>query len=151
MKKLEHTLKPLTVSMKFIIGLNLGDVNRKPIGLFIRFLVPAFGIFMIISHLAINGPCGSYSFTRNNIKFKWHARYTGNPNEIIPQEAIDYAFLIGDICMIPLFFFTPMTHIVLIGTFLLTKNWNDLWKILKTINFKMFTRRTGQHYHLFPG
>ena len=134
MENFEQSLKPLIVSMKFVISVNFDTVKRKPL---VGFFVPAIGFLLIICHLSINGPCGLYSFTRKILSRKEAEVFDVNPSEILPDEPFHFALLIGDICRIPLFFSTPLIHFVFMIQVLMTKNWTDMRRVMHNINLKM--------------
>ena len=133
MENFVQSLKPLTVLMKFIVGVNLDNSDGKQ--KIVRFLVPAFGFLVIICHLIINGPCGLYSFTRRYLQIK--DSYIALQPETIPIEHYGIALLIGDICRFPLFFSTPITHFIFVAAALMTRKWEDLCDILRKINYTM--------------
>ena len=143
MENFKQSLKPLTLSMKFFIGLNLDKPKTSTIkkSIFIRFFVPAFGFFVIICHLAINGPCGLYSFSR---KHRIKSAIWEDHNNISPKKPFDFFLLFSDICRFPLFFSCPIIHFVFIIGTLLTKSLQKLWQTLRRINFEM---KLSQDFH----
>ena len=138
----EWSLKPFIVSMKFVLGLDLSvssTRNRKSRS-YVFF--PAIGMFIIISYLSINGPCGFFSFRTLHDRNK--RLYNENPVDIAPEKSEDFFELLKDFCRMPLFLSTPIIHLFFMGNVLFTRNWKDLCFVLLKIEQEM---RLGEDFH----
>ena len=130
--KFEWSLKPLMVCMKFVLGCNLKDSKRTNI--VVRFIVPALGLFYVFANLIVNGPCGLFSNSEfyNSKKFL-HYKYTKTDDLHID----DIIYFIFDFVKFMTFLSTPLIHLIFMAKVILTRNWQDLWRVLQKINIKM--------------
>ena len=142
--KFEWSLRPFIVCMKFILGLNLNTTKRH--NKLVHFVVPAFGLFVIICNLAVNGQCGIFSFYKYKRGMDAVSINKGEEalfaNELKEKDAI--MLLIKDFCRLPIFLSTPIIHLVFIANVLLSKNWTKLWSDLKIIQKKL---KLGEEFH----
>ena len=129
------SLKPFNSCMKFVMGLDLSVSNKKHKPFSTRLILPIIGIFIIILYLAVNGPCGFFSY---RVKYDINKKMVDeNPFEIAPEKQDEFAELLRDFCRIPLFLSTPIIHLFFMGNVLLTRNWKDLCFVLLKIQKEM--------------
>ena len=145
---LEWSLKPFLISMKFILGLDFTNVSNlncvRPVG----FLIPAIGFFVSIFFLVVNGPCGLYSYKKENDDDKKFFDYDAPQNR--SEEWHGKVKFIHDIIRFPLFLSSPTIHLVFMIKVLFTNRWRNLWGLLQTIHRKMqldeqFNRKCRRH------
>ena len=134
--KFDWSLKPLTVSMTFALGLNLNCSSKKSI--IIRFLAPVLGFFAIFCNLAVNGPCG-FGF----IFYSYNSPY-GNAFVRVSGNALSLLDFVRTICTAGFFLSIPLVHLILIINALLAKNWENVWFSLEKIQEKM---KLDQEFH----
>ena len=130
--------------MKFVLGLNLNTIKRH--NKLVRFLVPAFGFFVVIYNLSVNGPCGIFSFYKCKRDKDAVLIIKGEEalfaNELKQKDAI--ILLIKDFCRLPFFLSTPAIYLVFFANVLFSKNWSKLWSDLKLIQKKL---KLGEDFH----
>ena len=120
--------------MNFVLGFNLNVLDKRN-SIFNRFIVPVFGFLIIVSHLAVNGPCGLFSYKkRHDVSKHLEAE---NPFEILPEDQQGKILLVKDVCRMAFFFATPLIHFFFLINVLFTNIWNDLGKCLNIIQQKM--------------
>lgn len=124
------SLQPLIVCMKFALGLNLDVVQESAFP--IRF-IPAFGFFVILGNLVINGPCSFYS----KIQFEREGHFYDSPFLRVSEQAFSLVSLIMELTGTILFLALPTIHIVFMINVLLKRNWKDLWVCLQKIQNEM--------------
>ena len=125
-RNLAWSLKPLTVCMKFILGVTL-EIGGKRARC--GYLISAFGLFPIICHLTINGPCGLYS---NKEKHDIGKNLLDENffKEGRPEDEGGKILLVKDLCRWLLFLSLPAIHVIFMANVLLTKKWEDMWLFL---------------------
>ena len=129
----DWSLKPLMFAMRLVIGCNLKDAKRENV--VVRFFVPALGLFYIIAHFIVNGPCALFSETAYFNSFK--VVENENPLAIIPIDREDVLHFVFDSVKLTTFSLTLLIHLIFMANLLLTKKWNYLWKILQKIQTQM--------------
>ena len=125
----EWSLSPLILCMKFVSGCIL-NVSEKRSSKALRYSVPVLGLFYVIAHFFINGPCALFSENAN-----WEKQKALFKNSKFNKN--DLAFFASDFIKISLFLLTLLIHLIFMVNVLLTKKWGDLWLILKKIQREM--------------
>ena len=118
--------------MRFVVGCNLQSKRTNP---FVRFAVPALGLFYVLINFVVNGPCGMFSRKAEHNTFKDLAKE--DPLAINPIDKRGFYFIVIDFIKFTLFLSTPLIHIVFMANVLLTTNWKYLWKLLRKIQRQM--------------
>ena len=129
----EWSLRPIFLCTKFVLGLNLNITSRVSVPF--RLCFPIFGLLIIISSLAVNGPCGFYSYKRVDSE-KYYRNY-GTSLENQPLIWDEKLKLIQDLMRLPLFVSTLLIHLIFMSNVILTKKWRNLFILLEKIQMKM--------------
>ena len=128
-KKFDWSLKPLIICMRFASGCNL-NISSKFTSKAIRFAVPVMGLFYVMAHLVVNGPCALFSHKARYDEMKSLFKIN-----LMKKEEVSY--LAGDVIKISLFFSTTLIHLIFMANVLLTKKWRNVWNILQKIHQEM--------------
>ena len=143
MAKFEWSLRPLTVCMTIVLGLNL-DIDKKP-SIAIRFLVPVLGVFVILCSLAINGPC---AFQLNQ-KSQSFGSDLGEDYEsafqVVNIDTNSLLRIVSYVCRFGFFLAAPLVHLTFMANVLLTRNWRDLIETLRQIQKEA---KLSKEFHL---
>ena len=133
-KNFGWSIKPFNICMIFVFGFNLNITKHTNI--VVRFAGLAFGVFFVISHLIINGPCGLF---RDEAKYNIYKEEDTLLQQINPNtmNAKDVLYIVSDLIKFTLFVSTPLIHLIFMRNILMTKKWENLWRKMKKIQRQM--------------
>ena len=98
-----------------------------------RFLLPAFGFFVIAFHLLANSTCSSIIDLGTA---GWERLYE-SPFTYVAAQEYSLVGLVSFVCRSILFLSAPAIHLVFIANVLLIGNWKELWIFLVKIEKKL--------------
>ena len=143
-KIFEWSLKPLDFITKFSVGFTFNVSNNTHVS--IRLILFAFGCFIILMNLLINGPRGL-----NINSFEWVEEIQNNERPLFSFFPDALLQCVVDVTTTTFWVSISLIHIIFLTTVLFSRKWTDLMQSLVEIENEMqfseeFYVKCRKHY-----